>query len=959
MTIRSKIIIILLGITLFPICLVGLLSFYVASNIIITTVLGELNSIASIQEARINYIVSMDKEELRLIVKHKRFLEALNSYYKEGKIEQKHNIEKSLSDLQNIQDFESLSIANPDGRVIFSTDDSLIEKNVSSSAEYINGKKEEFINFTPGAKNHLSMPLLYNGNFLGVIIAYCDDSEEITNVITDYSGLGNSGESFLVKDDGQGNAVFLMQRKYEKDPKAKYKIDKTEIRVPAIQALLKNETTMSDAIDYRGVPVLAATRYIESINCGLVIKMDESEALAPVNHLMFLISIIILLTFLGFITIAFPISKSILAPIARLRKGAELISSGSLDIKIGSRANDEIGQLAKSFDAMVESLKHKTTTIDNLNKEIKAREKAERGLEEIEWLLSKQPERRSYISSYGDLTKLNRSRLIMDSVGQETLTDIVSEYLDLLETSGAVYEKNGDYALGLFSSGWCQFLDSASRELCNTKDNCKALECGKWGCHESCWSEASKKSIETGEPIDIECFGGIHLFAIPIRTSNEIIGSINVGYGNPPSDPQKLEEIAKKCNVGIDKLREIAKSYNPRPFYIVELAKKRLVYSANLIGALVERKKAEEALHETNEYLQNLITYANAPIIVWDLQLRITQFNHAFELITGRKAGDVIGKSLELLFPLPLVESTMNLIRKTMSGERWEVVEINIQHIDGSVRTVLWNSAAILAADGKTILAIIAQGQDITERKKVENEIKAIAWDLQERSKELEIANKELESFSFSVSHDLRAPLRSIQGFSQILLEDCNDKLNSKDKEALGRISGAAERMEQLIEDILDLSRITRTKLTLTTVDLSKQVMEIANNLNQSNPERKVEFIIEPNVTVKGDERLLYILMENLLNNAWKFTSKKPMAKIEFGVKQEGEKVYFVKDNGAGFDMNYADKLFVAFQRLHSIEEFKGTGIGLTIVQRIVRRHKGEIWAEAEINKGAIFYFKL
>ena len=227
-----------------------------------------------------------------------------------------------------------------------------------------------------------------------------------------------------------------------------------------------------------------------------------------------------------------------------------------------------------------------------------------------------------------------------------------------------------------------------------------------------------------------------------------------------------------------------------------------------------------------------------------------------------------------------------------------------------------------------------------------------------ERTQQLEAANKELESFSYSVSHDLRAPLRAIGGFSRILLEDHAAALDSTGRDNLERVLKATQRMGMLIDDLLQLARVTRAEPGREEVNLSAIAEEIGKNLRDQDPQRRVRLELAPGLTTQGDPRLLRIALENLLGNAWKFTAKQSESRIELGVKLEkGAPVYFVRDNGAGFDMTYADKLFSPFQRLHSADEFPGTGIGLATVQRILLKHGGRIWAESAVDQGAAFYF--
>jgi PAS domain S-box-containing protein len=251
------------------------------------------------------------------------------------------------------------------------------------------------------------------------------------------------------------------------------------------------------------------------------------------------------------------------------------------------------------------------------------------------------------------------------------------------------------------------------------------------------------------------------------------------------------------------------------------------------------------------------------------------------------------------------------------------------------------------------IIGTFGISRDITERKRAE-----VA--LQKAKLELEAANKELEAFSYSVSHDLRSPLRSIDGFSQALMEDYADQLPAEGQNHLKRVRAATQRMGQLIDDLLNLSKVTRASMKLVPVDLSGLVRGIVAELQRTQPERRVNFNLTPNLKARGDPSLLQAVLENLLNNAWKFTAKREQAEIEFGSKHENdETIYFIRDNGAGFDMAYVGKLFGAFQRLHAMTEFSGTGIGLATVQRIIHRHGGRIWAEGAVDQGATFFFTL
>jgi light-regulated signal transduction histidine kinase (bacteriophytochrome) len=293
-----------------------------------------------------------------------------------------------------------------------------------------------------------------------------------------------------------------------------------------------------------------------------------------------------------------------------------------------------------------------------------------------------------------------------------------------------------------------------------------------------------------------------------------------------------------------------------------------------------------------------------------------------------------------------------------------EQYEFKLQCKDGRDLWALISTTPLEDDKGQYVGAL-AMLADITDRKQAEDNILKLNTELEqrvvERTTQLELANKELEAFSYSVSHDLRTPLRAIDGFSQALLEDYSDKLDSEGQSYLQRVRAASQRMAELIDDLLDLSRVSRAEMGQETVDLSLLAQQIINDLRKADGTRTVSFTAAENLKAMGDSHLLRVALENLLGNAWKFTQKQANAEIEFGatVREDGQTAYYIRDNGAGFDMHYASKLFGAFQRLHAANDFPGTGIGLATVQRIIHRHGGTIWAEGAVDQGATFYFTL
>jgi len=800
------------------------------------------------------------------------------------------------------------------------------------------------------------------------------------------------------------------------------------------------------------------------------------------------------------------------------------------------------------------------------------RKKEEEALRRIEWLLKK---RQTVDSSqvkqdigqpYGNLSKLNTTRLILDSVGEEVLSDIASDYLNLLETSSAIYEKNGDYALGIFSSGWCRFLDHSSRKLCKTADNREALQSGLWHCHESCWNEASRISLETAKPVDIECRGGIHLYAVPIFAGSEIIGSINFGYGDPPKDIEKLKEIALRYGVSLEELRMHSSSYESRPSFITEIAKNRLLASARMIGEIFNRKRAEKILEKQHERLEELIEertaklqktneelqlevaererveealqlseekyrlvadftydwedwldpsgkyiyvspscewitgYRRDEFLDYGLVIKIThpddrelvrehfrevlsgsvEIHHVdFRIITrsgaerwishycqpvhskngiflGRRGSnrdiaerkqkeqklkqltdelkrynielqsvndklkaeievrERIQKALELseerykkmvdavtsytysvqvrkgnviytehsigCLPItgynpedyksdPLLWYSMiypddkmvveKTIKEIMAGNKVLPIEHRIIRRDGAV---IWirNTIVPYYNDDEQLIRYEGLIEDINERKIAEEEIQKLNKELEQKLIELTEANKELEAFNRTVSHDLQTPLMVIGGFARRLMKVYGETLDVEAIDTIHTIQMSAQKMERLIKDILAFSRSGRQEIKTVQIDMEKLVSTVLEELKPLFEGKTINFQVKALSPAYGDISLIKQVFVNLLSNAIKFTNTKEIAIVEVGYRvEENENIYYVKDNGIGFDSQHTDRLFAPFSRLPEAKEFDGTGIGLSIVERIINRHGGRVWAEGKINGGATFYFSL
>ncbi len=481
------------------------------------------------------------------------------------------------------------------------------------------------------------------------------------------------------------------------------------------------------------------------------------------------------------------------------------------------------------------------------------------------------------------------------------------------------------------------------------------------------WNPETQKLFEGLRTRGLEFHNMDNLYGAGLVDNGSVVIS-----NNPAQDPRKgglpHGHPALNAFIGLPiygrdgkLIGQIGLSNRPGGFdeSIAEYLKPLLITCSYILEAyrnIESRKKAEQAIVESEERFR--VMAEAAPVKIWML-------NEAGKLTyCNQKTTDFFGYTLAELSDMGWADLThpddqeklIEIIQTSFNSQQPYEAEIRYKRFDGEYRWLLLS--AIPRFESDHFLGFVGSALDITERRQMREELERL---VKERTAQLTAVNKELEAFAYSVSHDLRAPLRTIDGFSQAVREMYADKLDNRGQDYLTRIYKGTQQMGQLIDDMLNLSRLTRGELHVEKgLDLSRIAKEILEESQRHHPERTVAVEVEDNLIADADRNLAAVLLRNLLENAWKFTSKKSSAAIKVGsLMQDGKTVFYVQDNGAGFNMDYQDKLFGAFQRLHDTDEFPGTGVGLATVQRIVNRHGGKIWAEGRVDEGATFYFTL
>ena len=412
---------------------------------------------------------------------------------------------------------------------------------------------------------------------------------------------------------------------------------------------------------------------------------------------------------------------------------------------------------------------------------------------------------------------------------------------------------------------------------------------------------------------------------------------------------------------GKDEMAELAQAFN-------DMTGRLSMSYKSLAEEVWDKEKAREALHIANLYTRSLIEVSLDPLVTISNDGKIMDVNHATELATGVPREQLIGSDFSAYFTDP--KKAQEGYEQVFSRGFVRDYPLAIRHVSGRTTEVLYNAATYRNEKGE-VQGVFAAARDVTELRtaqralqkshdELELRVAERTAELLARTTQLERANRELEDFSYTISHDLRAPLRAIDGFSSRLLRDCGEKLDEDGVRKLNAVSRNARKMGQLIDDLLTFSRLGRKEMNIVQIDLETMANDVWQEIKELNPGREMDFRIVDLLPAFGDASLVRQVFVNLLSNAVKFTRERNPARIEAGsYNKDGNCIHYVKDNGVGFDMQYHHKLFGVFERLHLEEEYEGTGVGLAIVQRIIHRHGGRVWAESTVNGGAAFYFTL
>jgi PAS domain S-box-containing protein len=725
---------------------------------------------------------------------------------------------------------------------------------------------------------------------------------------------------------------------------------------PVVEAALSQKNSLETIPGVDGISRLYAFSSISSgMSAGLHVAVGLPTAAAYASVWSSLALNLLAVAAVGLMALAaawFGSSAFVLRPVNSLLAATRRLAAGDLAARTGaSHGASELDQLSEAFDQMAAALAARALQLNRVNRSLKM-------LSECNQALVRASDETSLL--------------------QAVCANIVQHggfALAWVELAGA---PTGELHVAAAAGAGSDALEDFGPGQANSDDRQRpaalAQATGEIVRVPAAWPLAASANGHTNPSR-----AGV-LTAIPIRLDGTPLGALCLGaeaLGAASEDDPLLGELASDLAYGLTALRtraardhaEAQVRANAERMHALNLEleervaeRTRQLEDTNQVlqAENAERRRAEAALQQALAELEDLYQHAPCGYHSLDANGIFVRANDYELRLFGYSREELLGTLgfADILSPESLAVFRENFPRFLETG-RVHNLEFEVVRRDGQRIPVLVSASALHDAAGHFVMSRSTL-IDIADRKQAEARIQELNAALQARAAALEAANRELESFSYSVSHDLRAPLRSIDGFSLALLEDYGAQLDGQAQDYLRRVRSAAQRMAALIDDLLNLSRVSRSELRWEEVDLSGLAHAIAQELQQAEPSRSVQFSIQPGLVARGDSRLLRLVLENLIGNAWKFTSRRVPAVIEIGAQADADPVaFYVRDNGAGFDMAYAQRLFGAFQRLHDQSEYAGTGIGLATVQRIINRHQGRVWAESQVGAGATFYFTL
>jgi PAS domain S-box-containing protein len=798
---------------------------------------------------------------------------------------------------------------------------------------------------TSTAHMALVVPLLSTSSPapIGALLLEIDPERFLYPLIQAWPTPSRTAETLLVRREG-ADVVYLNELRHRKNRPLSLRFPLDRPGLAAARAILGFEGLM-EGVDYRGTAVLAATRHVPDSPWYLVAKVDSEEVLAPLHARTRFIA-----TTFGLLAVA--LLAGIMGLWSRQETRAHLQQH---EAELERRAIlGHFGYLSRYANDII-------LLMDATGRIIEANDRA--------------------VDAYGYSGDELRQRNVADLRAPEDAGALAGTWAMVKERGpeGLLFKadhlrKDGsqfpvEISARVIELEGREFRQQIIRDITERKRAEAALRASE---------ERFRIAAETANDV---------VYEWDLKQNVQWLGKIDEMLGYEPGEfPRTLDgwaaslypEDAARTMAAVQAHLEgrapYASEYRVRRkdgvyrWWVARGAAARTpdgrpIRMVGSITDITERKRAEDALRESDAQFRTL---ANAiPQLCWMANADgwIFWYNERWYEYTGTKPEQMEGWGWQSVHdPEVLPEVLERWQGSIASGEVFDMI-FPLRGGDGVFRPFLTRAVPVRDRDGK-VARWFGTNTDISEQRKIEQQIQQLNAELEQRVRDrtaqLELANRELESFSYSVSHDLRGPLRGIDGWSLALLEDYRDKLDEQAREYLNYIRSDAQRMGQLIDDMLKLAQVSRGPMERAPVDLGAVSQAIAARLQERHPNRRVEFTVQPGLTAWGDAGLLEIALTNLIDNAWKFSSTRPVARIEFGrTEVEGRSAFFVRDNGVGFDMAYAHKLFGAFQRLHKASDFPGTGIGLAIVQRVVHRHNGRVWAEAEPGGGATFYFTL